>query len=41
LTDDVEDCITSLLPLMDDSMKMDLDNNDGGFFHALFLGREA
>jgi hypothetical protein len=40
-TDDVEDCISSLLPLMDDSMKTDVGNNDGGIFRALFLGREA
>jgi hypothetical protein len=39
--DDVEDCISSLLPLMDDSMKKDLGNNDSGFFRALFLGWEA
>jgi hypothetical protein len=39
--DNVEDCISSLLPLMDDSMKTDLGNNDGGFFCALFLGHEA
>jgi hypothetical protein len=39
--DNVEDCISSLLPSMDNSMKTDLGNNDGGFFRALFLSREA
>jgi hypothetical protein len=39
--DDVEDCISSLLPLMDNSMKKDLGNNDGGSFRALFLSQEA
>jgi hypothetical protein len=41
LMDNVEDCISSLLPSMDNSMKTDLGNNDGGFFRALFLSREA